>query len=250
MKHGVEKTNTGKLRTKNYSIFSFIEGNRPISDKHVSDLIKSFQKHGYLEPIVTVNEKYQIVNGQHTFVAAKTTGEWIYFTILKGARLPAVHGLNSNALNWNTQTFMISYAGQGRPEYVKYKEFKELYGFNHKECVLLLTGGQARIKNIFWGGKFKITNYDHAVKYANMIEKVKEFYEGYRRNGFVSAIVACFENSEYDHDRFLHKLTLKLTANVAPLSDVSSKKKYIEIIEGIYNLKRRGFEKAVYLREL
>jgi len=232
----IEKVQNGHFRTKDYTLFRLIPGNRPISQAHVDELVRSYQQYGYLKPPVLINERYQIINGQHTFMAAQALGEWIYFSIMQGARLPEVHALNRYSKDWNTETYMNSFVSQNRPEYVQYKIFKDKYGFGHKDCQTLLSGTSGgEQKYIFWAGNFKATNYLKAVKYAERIKAVQPFYAGYKRSSFVSAMIHCFENPQYDHKRFLHKLTLSLTDRVEPLTDKANVAQCLAVIEGIYN---------------
>lgn len=249
MLKNVEKTDSG-YKTKFYSMFKFIKGNRPIDLKHVAALIASYEKYGYLRPHVVVNERHQILNGQHTFTAAKETNRWIYFRYLRGEKLPAVQGLNKNAKNWNTDTFMESFVVQKRPDYLIYKRFKEKYLFGHRQCFKLLAGTSSYANEVFNDGAFKVLQHDRAVLYAERIWKVKKHFGGYTRAAFVGAMINCFNNTKYDHDRFLHKLTLTLPAGVPPLSNQTSVGVYLELIEGIYNIWCKGKEKKVFLRML
>lgn len=246
----VVKSKFGAYMTKDYSIFKFIKGNRSISHKHVDELIRSFKKYGYLNPIVKVNEKMQIIDGQHTFFAAQAIGEWIYFIVVPGAKLPAVQGLNRYTKNWNADTFLESYVAQRKPAYIQYKEFKDKYGFNHKEVQHMLSGSQSgEVKYDFMEGKFKIADYAKAEKYAQWIKAVEPYYSKYNRSGFANAMLHCFENPDYDHSRFLHKLTLKPTSDVPALSDQPNIKMNLEMIEKIYNSWCNPKEK-LYLRQL
>ena len=56
--------------TSNYSLFTSLEGNRNVNKLHVKRLKESMQKK-YLFTVIIVNEKYQIIDGQHRFTACK-----------------------------------------------------------------------------------------------------------------------------------------------------------------------------------
>jgi len=58
------------FETKEYDRFNWIEGNREINDRNVTNIEKSILEHGLQVPIV-VNENYEIIDGQHRFVALR-----------------------------------------------------------------------------------------------------------------------------------------------------------------------------------
>jgi len=68
-------------KTTNYEIFTFREDNREkIDKKHLARLVESIKSRNLLElrPIM-VNEKLEIVDGQHRLLAAKQLGYEIYY---------------------------------------------------------------------------------------------------------------------------------------------------------------------------
>ena len=70
---------------------------------------------------------------------------------------------------------------------------------------------------------------------ANRITDVSKYYQGYKRRCFVIAMLHCFATPEYDHDRFLSKLSYQ----TYKLSDQSNYKQYLQIAQDIYNYHAR-----------
>lgn len=69
--------------TSNYSRFKHLNGNRNIVEPHLRRLIKSIQENGWLENSpVLVNQKYEIIDGQHRFEACKTLGLPIEYMVV------------------------------------------------------------------------------------------------------------------------------------------------------------------------
>src|ERR1039458_10319262 len=62
--------------TKNYDIFIRMIGNRPINESHVTHLKKKIQDEGNLtsEFPINLNEKMEIIDGQHRIMALKQLG--------------------------------------------------------------------------------------------------------------------------------------------------------------------------------
>ena len=59
------------LETKDYHTFSFLKGNRAININHLNKLIKSIKEKDLKMPII-VNEKLQVLDGQHRLKAYQT----------------------------------------------------------------------------------------------------------------------------------------------------------------------------------
>lgn len=50
--------------------FKLLAENRPVNEIHVQSLMESFSKDAYLFTLIYVNEKLEIIDGQHRFEAA------------------------------------------------------------------------------------------------------------------------------------------------------------------------------------
>lgn len=71
----MQKTLTGKqimavFTTKDYSKFKHLEGNRNIVKPHLKRLKASMEKNYLFSPIL-INEKHEIIDGQHRFEVCK-----------------------------------------------------------------------------------------------------------------------------------------------------------------------------------
>jgi len=224
------------LKTNDYGLFSFIDGNRDINKSQLSRLSQSINEEYIPVPII-VNEKKQIIDGQHRFEAVKTLNKPIYYIEVPGLKLPEVHRLNNNSKNWTATEYMNGYAKLGYPDYIRYREFKNKYKFGHNETMTLLLHRRNRPSDsfrVFREGLFSIDSYPNAVKSAEKIIAVKPYYDGYKRRSFVFALVQLFQNEEYNHAEFLHKLSFQSVKMV----DCTNTKQYVSLIEDIYNYKR------------
>jgi hypothetical protein len=95
---------------------------------HVKRLKESFQKAYLLSPII-VNEKFEIIDGQHRFEAAKQIGVPINFLVAPKYGLKEVQMLNENMKNWKNEDYLNAYCDLKHPEYLKltddYRTFVE-----------------------------------------------------------------------------------------------------------------------------
>lgn len=222
--------------TRDYSLFTSIDGNRNKNLLHINRLKKSIEEN-YLFTVITINEKYEIIDGQHRFEVIKELKLPLHYIICEGYGLNEVHVLNQISKTWNSDDYLNGYCNLGYIDYLKYREFKDLYGFGHGECVTLLSGKNTDVEklSVFHQGKFKIGNYSQACKIADNILRVAPFYQGYKRRSFIYAMIILLKNKNFDFEEFLHKVKSQ------PLSlvDCTNQTNYISLIEDIYNYRRR-----------
>lgn len=223
--------------TMDYSLFKPIAGNRIKNELHLKRLRDSMEQN-YLFTIITVNEKYEIIDGQHRFEIIKSLGLPLNYVICKGYGLDQVHILNQNSKTWNSDDYLAGYVDMGKKDYIIYKQFREKYGFDHISCMGILNGfainTSGNMKS-FHGGKFKIKDLKKAELAAEKITILKDFYIGYKRRTFVGAMMNLFSKPQFEFTEFIQKLKLQPSA----ITDCTSVSNYITLIEEIYNYRRR-----------
>lgn len=231
--------------TKDYSKFKHIKGNRNVVKPHLKRLKASMEKKYLFSPIL-INEKHEIIDGQHRFEVCKELGLPLYYLIKRGYSLDEVQVLNSNLKNWSSDDYMNGYIELGIEDYSLYKLFREESGFDHNSCLFMLTGkdstADGALNQDFKNGDFRVSNYKNAIQCAEKLKMVARFYSGYTRRSFVMAMLKCFKNKNYNHSVFMSKITYQSTK----LVDCTSTKEYLTLIEEIYNFKSR--DKRVNLR--
>ena len=221
--------------TTDYFLFKPIEGNRNKNLLHMNRLKKSMSEKP-LFTVIIVNENYEIIDGQHRFDVIKELKLPLNYIVCKGYGLKEVHILNQISKTWNADDYLAGYVNLGYPAYVKYAEFKEQYGFGHNECMSILSGSYVKSNiDIFYGGSFKIKNYEEGCRIAEKIIIIAPYYEGVKRRSFIFAMLQLFKNPNFEYSEFLQKLKTQPTA-LMDCVDVTS---YVSLIEEIYNYRRR-----------
>jgi hypothetical protein len=132
--------------TTDYFLFKSIDGNRNKNLIHINRLKKSMSEN-YLFTIIIVNEKYEIIDGQHRFDVIQELKLPLHYVICKGYGLSQVHILNQNSKTWNMDDYLEGYCSLGYADYIKYKAFKEDYNIGHNETLTLLCGVSKGGKN-------------------------------------------------------------------------------------------------------
>ena len=226
--------------TTNYSIFRILNGNRDLNQVHLARLKESIKKN-YLLTILMVNEKYEIIDGNHRFTVIKELGLPVHFIMQKGYGLREVQMLNANTKNWAIVDYLNGYCDLGVKDYFLFREFLKDYGFSPQSAMLLLSGeyesgtAVSSISNKFKEGKFKVKNYADARLKAEKIMMLEPYYNGYLRRSFIIAMISLFKNPNFEFKDFLQKLKLQPTA----LKDCTNSTTYKILLEDIYNYRRK-----------
>lgn len=222
--------------TTDYFLFKPIDGNRNKNALHLNRLKKSITEH-YLFTVIIVNERYEIIDGQHRFECVKDLGLPLNYIVCKGYGLNEVQILNQNSKTWNADDYLTGYCNLKNENYLIYKEFKEKYQFGHNECMSMLTGinmNGGTLFNAFKDGTFKVTNLVNAEKEAEQIWMLEDLYKGFKRRAFIYAMLCLFDKPQFDFSEFLQKIKKQPSA----LKDCVDIKQYISLIEEIYNYRR------------
>lgn len=238
--------------TKDYSIFKKSEGNRPVNPKHVNRLVRSYEKFGWLNSPLIVNEKMQVVDGQHRLAAAKEMENPISvtFIIVKGYNLQEVQALNLMQSNWSTKDYLHSYADQGLEHYVKLRDFwNENKDFGLSLCAAICANTHIqgvtstaqntmhnKIKPVFNEGTYETKNIHDAQKLVTLVRSIQPYFNYYTHRAFVLAIIHLINDGKFKFLDFIKKLQVQPTR----LRKCVSKSDYIVLIEEIYNYKRRN----------
>jgi hypothetical protein len=230
--------------TSNYAIFKTLNGNRPVNMKHVMKIISSMKKKMHHSPI-QVNEKMEVIDGQHRLAARKALGAPVEYYISKGADLSTVQDLNTNTEDWKVNDYLHSYIQKGIKDYIIYKQFLDTYKFSHQVTTFLLTGAFRYDSESFANGSFKIKDVEKAADFASKLTELGKYYDGYKRRTFCYAFARCMNNPTFSFT----ELTAKLSYQRSKLYDCAKVEQYLELIEEIYNYKRSKSSKII-LRNL
>jgi len=226
--------------TTDYSLFKTLNGNRDVNHLHLSRL-KESMKANHLTTIIMVNEKFEIIDGQHRFLISRELSLPINYVISKGYGLSEVQILNANMKNWQTIDYVNGYCDLGYKDYIIYREFVNEYGFQSQVAILLLSNEHqsGSIKenpaSRFKEGKFKVKDLDNAKKMAEKIMMIEPYYKGYLRRSFIIALFSMFKNENFEFTEFIAKLKQQPTT----MQDCTSTTQYKVLIEEIYNYRRR-----------
>jgi len=233
--------------TTDYSKFNTLIGNRKPNELHLRRLKNSFKQRYLFSPIL-VNEKMQIIDGQHRFLSAKELNLPINYLIVQGYGLEEIQILNTNSSNWKREDYLKAYCDLGVEPYLQMKQFmSDFPDFGVAISEMILTDkvdGSNAYKTIdkmdvrmmgFQNGELKIPNLYKAYESAEKVLMFKPYYEGYNRATFVRTLITLFKNENYIHAEMISKLS----NNPSVLTHCANGTQYKILLEEIYNFRRR-----------
>ena len=243
----IKLTGTSVGYTKDLSIFKLHPSNRKVDMNRVKKIAASMKEDGlFLEPIIVSSHMY-VADGQHRLEAAKIAGCGIYYIVdyaIKGIFAAAAQR-NRNAKSWSKNDYVDGLAAEGVHNYKVLQGFAKKYPmFTLTEQILLLqNSANSGSKDSFINGNLKIGSEIMAEHWANRLIRLREYFpKGYNTSNFVRTMIILFEKKSgvFNFEEFMHKLELRPTA----LKPCGDKRSYSELIEDIYNYKRRNDEKV------
>jgi hypothetical protein len=241
-------------QTMDYSLFKTLKGNRTINQAHLYRLTKSIGEQYLLSPIV-VNDRFEIIDGQHRFNAAKANNLPINYIIAPGYGLKEVQVLNTNSSNWRNEDYLKAYCDMGFEPYIKFRSFMKrwpdfkfaaAFAIACQRSSYSVPGSNKALrsetnkkgsihKNIFSSGELTLADPAIIEKTAKQITDFKPYYADYNRVIFVQAMLGVFSLEQYDHEKMIQKLKLQPNAMV----NCVSIKQYRQLLTEIYNYRSR-----------
>jgi disulfide oxidoreductase YuzD len=219
--------------TTNYNQFKYLKGNRAITELHVRRLVEAIKEKDLQVPII-VDEKMNVVEGQHRLEAYKIVGRPILYIVKDNVTLDDVRKLNSVARKWTLTEYLMSHVKLGKQDYEILEWFHRTYKFGLTECIAMLNGkGYCAAKELieFKGGGFTSKNLEQAKIWARNITKVGEYFQYYKKRSFVLAMIVLMQHSKFSWRTF----EKRLINYSAKLNNQGSRNDFIVNLERLYN---------------
>ena len=242
--------------TSDYAMFKTIKGNRGIKQDHVEKLATSIDRENllHLRPII-VNDRMEVIDGQHRLRAAQMLGVPIFYTVQKDLNYKQMAQLNAVQDNWKFSNFIVMYSSQGYPEYINLEKFLDQVPYLKGKFYRIITAsfsaeGRAKFVTTFKNGEYKHILDENLWFLVN--DKIGHFVELYNRhnfdkkscgNAFVSSakmVMAMFQFiEEYRSDvnwTFFFSNLERLIDTVVPKG---TSEQYYDLFIRIYNFNKR-----------
>ncbi|TYP92060.1 ParB-like nuclease domain-containing protein [Fodinibius salinus] len=227
--------------TKDYGKFNFNSKNRHVNPAHKDNLVESIEQNNLLEAQpITINADFEIIDGQHRFIAAKELGLPIYYIKVDRLEIDDAITLNINTRNWRYKDYLLYWIAQGKEEYTYFKKFMDQYGFGYAVSLALLGLGQAdkgqKLTDIFNAGKFVPKYRDYAEDMGQKVKQLEEYGKFVTTRSFMLAFDKVMQMDEFNFDEFLRKVK-QTPGRFQRRADVDH---YLRMLEQVYNYNRHG----------
>lgn len=219
------------MDTKDYSKFTFLRANRGINKNNVEKIKASYREWGVIpgRPIL-VDSDFNIIDGQHRFLALKDLGFAIPYEIIGGNVIGKTMALNSNQDHWQLIDFVKSYAEQGMDSYRKMLKFEEKNKLGFTNSLRLCFGFKARGQDVKRGRDFEFQEIAHEIAdYINNLEDVPFK----TTKAFVYAVYVLFNKADLEQRTIIRNNILKIPKG-------TNESDYRTAFENILNHKKKN----------
>lgn len=201
---------------------------------HVKRLKESISEEDLMIPIV-VNEKNEVIDGQHRLQARQELQLPVYYIVVDGLGITQTQKANMTNKTWTLDDFLNTYVEMNYHHYKVYKQFKDRWQLSNSECIALLSGklynGNGDSQKDFQKGTFGVKDLEWANDVAMKIYQIEPYYSGFKRRSFIFAFIHALSTEGFEFDKFIQKLTYQSSKMV----NCTSKSQYMRLIEDIYN---------------
>ena len=194
--------------TKDYSIFSRCDHNRPVKTKGRKGLYNSMKLYGWL-PSFPMTVWYDakgytlIKDGQHRFEIAKELGIPVFYVLEE--RDIDISVINQGIGVWKTADYAGSFAQRGNTDYIRLLEFCEEHKISVQTAVGLLSGtcSPNNRMNSFKCGEWRITEEAFAEKVCEISTAFSAYGVFARKDIFITAVSSCCRVEAFKPERLL-----------------------------------------------
>ncbi len=234
-------------KTKDYSIFKFLKGNRPLNRAHLKKLKASIEKNNHLNlhPIV-VNQNYEIIDGQHRLECAKQLNVHIFF--IRSDKVVDEHLIdcNVNQKSFECENYIDYFAIKDKkPEYIQLKRMLEISGLRPKALLTLILGTvSTNLLEFLKTGKFKFPAIEDTKNvmefYYNFIAYAKDKrlkpISMFTNHNFTRSLRWLFKTTGFETSIFFKKLDMRWF----DLKPQRTAEDWYSLLINIYNFKNHS----------
>lgn len=229
------------FQTKNYEMFKFRNDNRSIRQYHVQELVNKMKEKGWIQgSYAVINEKNEVIDGQHRILAARTIGIPVSFTIERKTSFDTIQDLNQSQVNWSKYDHVHGWVTKQNQNYIILEGFMKRYPeFKITEMMMFLSNSFTSVtKETFESGRFEVRSVRVGEEWINNFRQLKPYFEkGYNKSIFVRSLIKVMsKKKEFSFDQFIHKVSIR-PGSIHLCGTVDQ---YVEMIENIYNFQRKG----------
>ena len=236
----------GIYESKDYDKFKMLDANRKLG--HVQKIIDSIKSVGVLWVPILVNEKFEIIDGQHRFAACKALRLPIYYIIQPGLGIKHVMCLNENAKIWALSDYAHGYAvgDEKKDSYVHLETVKKQFPeFDYRTIVRAssdYTLSDSNYNTKIKSGEFSSMSFDQmnaAIRRLTALRGFENIISCIRsKTNLRYGILFCIYLSEVDASFNINQLHESMRNRIKTFESIRSMTDAIYALDSMYNYGR------------
>lgn len=225
-------------KTSEYDKFVFREDNRAaINQSHVKRIAESILKRNLLEfrPI-KVNSDYEVIDGQHRLLAAKSIGVDIYYEVNEELQNDDILIMNMSK-SWGIPDYLNYYVKNGFPEYQKLDKFVKDNKIPVRVALNICLGLRSESYEEYKDGRFKFSEdiagdkIDICWETIDLIKKMNGFSSYVTSSRFWRALLRLVDHPNFEIEKWRSN-SKRMVENFCPKADTNG---YLKVMSDIYN---------------
>lgn len=235
--------------TYNYNMFVFKKTNRDIDNRNLIRIDKEVKKEGWRKHPILVNQKGEVIDGQHRLVYAKKHQLPVYFIVANGLQDDDCQILNTTRKKWEAKDYIKFYSKQDNENYIRLGLLCDEFDFLPVPVIV------SAIKTSCYGGTQQSavkagslivteTDYQRTKNKLRFYKKCAPYMANIkgRTSQLYNAIGFAFDLDEIDNERLLEVIKTRLKTITPP----ANLEWALRELEDIYNW-HASAEQKVYL---
>ena len=225
-------------QTKNYEQFKLCSWNRAVKESNLKKLDKSVRENGWLIHPILVNEKMEVVDGQHRLLYAREHDLPVYYTMVEGLDTQDCVVMNNSRSAWTILDYIAYYAEKGNDNYIILKSMVNTYSFLPVSVITAVAKGAVSAGNsssTIKTGKFEIssTEYKTAIAKLDFLEKCSPYIlrNPGRASGLFFAVAFAYDCPGVDRNVLLKRIQNDMGIITPPANTEMA----VKGIEELYN---------------
>lgn len=189
-----------------YGKFTSVEFNRDVKESRFNKIKASFEEKEILNPI-TVNENFEIIDGQGRYEVCKALDRPVKYVTSVGANIEDCRRMNKYNTPWSNDDFVDSYARAGFESYARIKRIHEKTNASYTSIQAILGSSSAKFDLVCGNLQLSQEQEDFAYKVFEHSENLKKalMYTGRLTKTFHVSVRIMLKTEGYDPKRMLEK---------------------------------------------
>lgn len=222
-------------KTTNYDQFKQVTSNREVDTKHVKKLARAIQEKNLLHvnPII-VNDKHEIIDGQHRLEAARLLKLPIYYVVDKLIGDADISKLNANAKNWTLVDYINYYTVKKAKGFDVLSKYIAEYPFLRPTTIIQLLSGResgSNTTNDIRNGRVIVADEPKAKELIALIQKLGNISMAAFDAKCVAALQIVAKHDNFTAERLVSQIEKQPRAFVK----CATKKQYIAMLLELFN---------------